>query len=96
MIVSSWVSLFPLVMDSYVVKRSVLWGDGPPLPAVTNPRGPHFQGAVLLKYNMGDAVLLEYIILGYAVLLEYIRSMLGVAIPGSGDPKPAMELAGFI
>ena len=28
----------------------------------------------------------------YAVLLEYIRAMLGVATPGSGDPKPIAQV----
>ena len=30
--------------------------------------------------------------MGDAVLLEYIRAMLGVVTPGSGDPKPVTEV----
>jgi len=30
--------------------------------------------------------------MGDAVLLEYIRAMLGVATPGSGDPKSFNDL----
>ena len=61
--------------------------------------GLHTGVAVRLKYiysrccsteiYTGDAILHEYTIMCDAVLLEYIRAMLGLATPGSGDPKPA-------
>jgi len=36
----------------------------------------------------GDAILREYTIMCDPVLLEYLRAVLGLATPGSGDPKP--------
>src|SRR6218665_2219591 len=70
--------------------------------AYTNIRcgsaGVYTGDAIRLKYIYSqccsaeiytcDAVLLQYIIMCDAVLLEYIRAMLGLATPGSGDPKP--------
>src|SRR6218665_1093476 len=58
--------------------------------------GLHTGVAVRLKYiysrccsteiYTGDAILHEYTIMCDAVLLEYIRAMLGLATPGTGDP----------
>jgi len=82
-------------------------GNGPPLPGCVYEHTMLFCRRIIRAKLFGwnicsrccsaeiytcDAVLLEYIIICDAALLEYIRAMLGVATPGSGDPKPLRRL----
>src|SRR6218665_1795553 len=73
-------------------------GDGSPLPGCVYEHTSIYGrccsaeiytlDAILLKYIRAMLFCLSIIIMNDVVLLEYIRAMLGVATPGSGDPKP--------
>lgn len=62
-------------------------GDGPPFPGVATSRVRiRTYDAVLLQWYIGHrAMLFGRIYTGDAVLLEYMRAMLEVATPMSGD-----------